>query len=305
MELSNEQQVARKCLTLTSTRSPLDHNFCAANRITVLSRTEAVTMAGLPTKIADRISGGLKRFQPILDTARARDANESDTVVIVTDVLHEMFGYDKYAEITSEHAIRGTFCDLAIKIDGALALLIEVKAIGTDLKDHHVKQAVDYAANQGCEWAVLTNGATWRAYKVIFGKPIGQELVVEMNLCALNPRRDDDLQLVSLLCKEGWQKARLGDFYEQRQALSRFTIGAVIMSETVVDVLRRELRRVSPDVRVDEDQIRAVLASEVLRREVLDGERAEAASRLIARTSKRALRTIKEEEPAQSPVAAK
>jgi len=29
-----------------------------------------------------------------------------------------LFGYDKYEEVTGEFAIRGTWCDLAIKIDG-------------------------------------------------------------------------------------------------------------------------------------------------------------------------------------------
>jgi len=39
--------------------------------------------------------------------------------------------------------IRGAFCDLAVKLDGALAFLIEVKAVGLELKEQHVKQAVD------------------------------------------------------------------------------------------------------------------------------------------------------------------
>src|SRR4030042_6295525 len=125
----------------------------------------------VPTKIAARISAGLRRFQPILASARSRDVNESDTVLIVTDVLHAVFGYDKYADITSEHMIRGTFCDLAIKLEGELKILIEVKAIGLELKDAHVKQAVDYAANQGLEWVALTNGITWRGYKVTFSQP--------------------------------------------------------------------------------------------------------------------------------------
>jgi hypothetical protein len=40
-------------------------------------------------------------------------------------MLAGVFGYDKYSEVTSEFAIRGTYCDLAIKIDGALKTLIE------------------------------------------------------------------------------------------------------------------------------------------------------------------------------------
>src|SRR5438270_3095835 len=94
----------------------------------------------VPAKVAARLATGIKRFQPVLTNAKARDVNESDTVVIVMDMLQEIFGYDKYSDITSEHAIKGTFCDLAIKLDGAVTLLIEVKAIGLDLKDAHVKQ---------------------------------------------------------------------------------------------------------------------------------------------------------------------
>nr|WP_061260548.1 hypothetical protein [Leptospira interrogans] len=84
----------------------------------------------IPTKIFERISSGVKKFQPILTSAKTRDVNESDTVVIITDLLSEVFGYDKYSEITTEHVIKKTFCDLAIKIDGKVKLLIEIKAIG-------------------------------------------------------------------------------------------------------------------------------------------------------------------------------
>jgi hypothetical protein len=110
-------------------------------------RTE-FPVASIPKKVAERLVSGIKRFQPILAAAKTRDVGEADTVTIVKDMLADVFGYDKYAEITSEFAIRGTYCDLATKIDGTLQTLIEVKAIDFDLKDQHVKQAVDYAANQ-------------------------------------------------------------------------------------------------------------------------------------------------------------
>src|SRR5258705_4211292 len=96
---------------------------------------EALPMPQVPTKVAARLSAAVKRFQPIIASAKSRDANESDTVIIVTDMLSEVFGYDKYSEITSECSIRGTWCDLAIKINGTFEYLIEVKAIGLDLKD--------------------------------------------------------------------------------------------------------------------------------------------------------------------------
>ena len=248
-------------------------------------------MSKISKKTAERIGAGLKRFQPVLQSAKDRDVNESDTVVIVTDLLQEVFGYDKYTEITSEHMIRSTFCDLAVKLDGTLALLIEVKAIGLELKEQQIKQAVDYAANQGCDWVALTNGITWKVYKVVFSKPIEHELVVNFDLLSMNHRNSEHVQLLALLAKEGWQKAHIGEYHSLRQALSRFTLGALLLSDTVLETLRREVRRLSPDVRVETDEIRNVLMADVLKREVLEGEKADAARKQIAKAASRLLRT--------------
>lgn len=247
-------------------------------------------MAAIPKKVAERLVAGIKRYQPILAAAKARDVGEADTVTIIKDMLADVFGYDKYSDVTSEHSIRGTFCDLAIKIDNQLQTLIEVKAIGLDLKDAHVKQAIDYAANQGVDWVLLTNGVTWRVYHLIFAKPIDQELVLEIDFCALNTRSDSDMDMVYLWCKEGWQRSLLGEYHTQRQALSRFFVGAMLQTDSVLDVIRRELRRVSPDVRIDSAQIRDVLVNEVIKREVMEGDKADQARKKIAKTANRTLK---------------
>jgi hypothetical protein len=249
-------------------------------------------MTAVPKKVAERLVAGIKRYQPVLAAAKTRDVGEADTVTIIKDMLADVFGYDKYSDVTSEHSIRGTFCDLAIKIDNQLETLIEVKAIGIDLKDQHVKQAIDYAANQGVDWVLLTNGVVWRVYHLIFAKPIDQELVLEIDFCALNPRNGADIELVYLWCKEGWQRSVLGEYHTQKQALSRFFVGAMLQTDSVVDVIRRELRRVSPNVRIDSDQIRDVLVNEVIKREVLEGDKADEARKKITRAAKNALRAI-------------
>lgn len=251
-------------------------------------------MATIPSKVKDRLVAGMKKFQPILTAAKARDVNESDTVTIVTDLLAEVFGYEKYAEITSEFVIRGTYVDLAIKLDGALQMLIEVKAVGLELKDAHTKQAVDYAANQGIEWVALTNGDNWHVYKVTFGQPIGQEIVFEFNFLGLNAKSADDIETLYLLTKEGFGKSLLGEYHAQRQALSRYFIGAMLLTDSVLDVIRRELRRISPDVKIDTEQIREVLTQEVLKRDVLEGEKADEARHRIAKAASRALRKTKD-----------
>lgn len=247
-------------------------------------------MAYIPKKVIDRLVAGVKHFQPILSSAKARDVNEADTVTIVKDMLADIFGYDKYSEVTSEYAIRGSYCDLATKIDGAIAALVEVKAIGLDLKDQHVKQAVDYAANKGVDWVLLTNGIVWRVYRIQFTKPIDQELVVDLDFGKLSHKSEQDLGLLYLWCKEGWIKSALGDYHTQKQALSRYFLGAIVLTDSVVDVVRRELRRLSPDVRIDAEEIRAVLVGEVIKREVLEGEKADQAKKRISKAANTSLR---------------
>lgn len=255
-------------------------------------------MANVPRKVADRLTAGIKRYQPVLANAKLRDIGEADTVTIVKDLPADVFGYNKYSELTSEYAIRGTYCDLAIKIEGTLQTLIEVKAIGLELKDHHVKQAIDYAANQGVDWVLLTNGSQWRVYHVVFAKPIGQELIVDIDFCALNARAAADIEKLYLWCKEGWQKSVLGEYRDQKQALSRFSVAAVIQSEPVVAVIRRELRRLSPDIRIEADEVEAVITNEVLKRDVLDGDQATEAKRKLARAANKLLRESKVPTPA-------
>lgn len=258
-------------------------------------------MASIPKKVAERLVNGIKRYQPILEAARARDVGEADTVTIIKDMLSDVFGYDKYSELTSEFAIRGTYCDLATKIDGVLQTLIEVKAIGLDLKDQHVKQAIDYAANQGVDWVLLTNGICWRVYHMTFSKPIDYELVVDIDFSTLNSRSANDLELLYLWCKEGWQRSVLGEYHTQRQALSRFFIGAMLQTDPVLEVIRRELRRVSPDVRIDIEQIKDVILNEVIKREVVEGDKADEARKKIARAASKALRNTSPRTPPKEP----
>jgi predicted type IV restriction endonuclease len=243
-------------------------------------------MANISNKIADRLIAGVKRFQPILAAAKTHDVSEADTMAIVRNMLAEVFGYDMFTEITAEHSIRGTYCDLAIRFDEKVQTLIEGKAIGHALKDSHVTQAIGYAVNQGTEWVVLTNGLMWRIYRVVYTQPIDKELVVEIDFCGINPKDKDHLSLLFLLTKEGWAKSALGDFHTQKQALSRFVLAATIISDPVVDIIRRELKRAFPEVKIDKEQMRKVILQDVLKRDVVEGEKADDARKKMAKVQK-------------------
>lgn len=240
-------------------------------------------MANLPRKVEERIRDSIRRYAPILIAQRDRDVSEADTVTVVKDLLSDVFGYDKYAEVTSEHAIRGTYCDLAIKIEGKLRLLIEVKAIGLALAEKHIKQAVDYAANQGLDWVVLTNGIRWLLFRIAFKKPIEANLIVEFDLLAADPKAAADIQKLYLLTKEGLVRGAVVEFSERQSATSKYLLAALLVNDgDVLNAIRRELRRVT-DILVPAETIAEVLKSEVLKREALEGDAAISAARQITR----------------------
>lgn len=244
-------------------------------------------MKKINAKVSKRLIENQKKFTPILNSAREKDVNESDTVTIIMDILSDLFGYDKYTEITKEHAIRGTYCDIAIVSKDQIQLLIEVKAIGIELKDHHVKQASDYATNKGADWVILTNGIDWRIYKIKFTKPIETELVYEFDLTQLNTKKEDHLEYLYMLSKEGPCNVVLPQYHVQKQATSKFVIGNLLSTEPVSKVLKQYLNKLYPDIKIELLDIQNSLKQNVIRREVLESDEGKAAQKKITQLFKK------------------
>ena len=263
-------------------------------------------MANVPKKVSVRLSKEVGRFQKVLQDARNRDVNESDTVTIIVDMLAAVFGYDKYTEVTSEQAIKGTYCDLAVKLDDSTKFLIEVKAIGLDLKDNHLMQAVNYGANHGIDWVVLTNGVDWQIHRLKFTKPLDSEQVCSFCFTDLKSKSNEDQGKLFLLCKEGVQKKAIEEYHDHCQSVNRFMIAAIIQSDSVLPVIRRELKRVTPGLQVEIEEIKTILAEEVLKRDAVTGDMADKAAKDVKKAAKAVLKKKQKkqesgEEPSLTP----
>lgn len=238
-------------------------------------------MVRIPKKFADRVAENLKKYQRIARAQQKADVAEADTVTLVKDILADVFGYDKYEELTGEHQIKSTYCDLAIKISGKLRLLVEVKSAGSSLADNHLKQVIDYGAHQGIHWVILTNAAEWRLIRVYVSNQISHEEVCSFDLTEMSAKKEDHLKQLFLFAKEGLTTDAMDAFHQQAQLFNRFTVGAIMCSDPVVNVVRRELRKLFPDVKVSNENLKELIESEVLKREAIEGDKAkEAASRI-------------------------
>ncbi len=242
----------------------------------------------IPKRVKERIKAGLRRFRKVLEAARRADRSEQDTVTIVTDMLAEVLGYDKYTEVTGEYQIRGTYCDIAVKIEGKVVYLIEVKAIDKELRNSHLRQSCDYAAKEGIEWVVLTNGIEWHVHRMLFEKPVSSEEAFVMNVLEGDAEELEEQAFV--LSREGMVRRSLDEYHETCQATGRHIVAAAVLSGVGLSMLRRELRRVFPGVRVDTEDIRRVLIGEVFKRDVVDSDDFERARRRVKRSGKRKLR---------------
>ena len=243
-------------------------------------------MAAITAKVTTRLVDGVKRFKPIISRARDKDVNESDTVAIITDVLSEVFGYDKYTEITSEFAIKKNYCDLALMVNGQPRLLVEAKAAGLNLKEQYIKQAVDYGSNSGIEWVILTNSVQWMVYRIIFGKPVSSELVYDFDFTQINTKKETELELLYYLTKEAMSKAgkaSLDEFHSHKQVVNKFVVAQTLLSDPVLDAIRKTIKKISPEAKGTNEEIHRIINEEIIKRDVLDDEHTASARKIVAK----------------------
>ena len=215
----------------------------------------------------DRLRAGLRRFSKPLSDLAARDANEGDTRLLVTDFLCDALGFDKYADLTTEYQVKGEFADYGVRIDRELIAFIEVKRIATKLAPKHLGQVEMYAVNEGVEWVILTNGAVWQVYHLSSGLPVVIDLGFEANLLSEETVTQKANQLF-YLTQESFKRRQIDELWKAKRATSPKSLADVLASEVVADAIRRELRRRTGQ-NVEVKEIVRLLTETVVRPECL------------------------------------
>jgi predicted type IV restriction endonuclease len=242
----------------------------------------------IPAKFTKRVNDNIKKYQDIIVNIKKRDANESDTVTVIIDILTDIFGYDKYTEITSEYSIKNTYCDLAIiDTNKKLRFLIEVKAVSTALNDNHVKQAIDYGANAGVSWVILTNSEHWIIYKIKFGKPIEKELISEFNMSKINLKSEKEIETLFVISRDGQEKSVIEDYYTSILIKNKFIIGNILNSAETYSLIRRTMKKLFEDVKISEEEIADIMANDIIKREIIDSEDSKKAKKDIEKANKK------------------
>lgn len=211
----------------------------------------------------DRVKAAVRKYSKPLADLIARDANEGDTRLLITDFLCEGLGFDKYEDLTTEYQVKGEFADYGIRIDKQLMAFIEVKRCTQKLGARHLRQVQMYAVNEGVEWMILTNGQVWQVWHLTGGLPVQLDLALEVDLLSDDGLATKTDQLFHL-SKEALKRRLLEDLWRAKSATSPRSLAAVLTSEVVVEAIRKELRR-QTSYNCETTQIKRVLVAEVLR----------------------------------------
>lgn len=203
----------------------------------------------------NQITQWVKKFKKIIEHAKNKWFNESDTSNIIYDFLWETLWYDKYNDITTEYKIKWQYCDYWIMINWKLALLMEVKQIWIELNDNHLFQAISYAWNEWVKWVILTNLRRRQLYCLTFGDKIEKQLVLDVDV--LNDAKTL-IQKLQYFHKESLQKNYLEKLFVKKMALSDKNFRKVIFSDTIVKKIQSELKNLTW-VKISTDEVSNML----------------------------------------------
>lgn len=198
-----------------------------------------------------------------------RDANEGDTRLLVTDMLCDGFGFDKYSELTTEYRVKGEFADFGIRLDKDLIAFLEVKRVNTRLAAKHLRQVESYAVNEGVEWVILTSGVVWQVYHITGGLPMIVDLALEVNLLGDETPQHKANQLY-YLTKESMKRRQIDNLWKTKRATSPKSLARVLCSEAVALAIRKELKRATGQ-NVEMSEVIKLLKETLLKPECLGG----------------------------------
>ena len=213
--------------------------------------------------VKDRIRKQLPTITRVIEQKRQRGITEDDTGTIVQSILTEMLGYDVFEHLTKEYKIKGHYADIAVRDGESLWYFIEVKALGTRLHEDHLFQVVSYSVQNELPWAVLTTGDVWQCYRV--AKARGAEPFLEVTLSDPGQSPQEKAELLYLLSREGFRRGLLAERWEQAKCFRPLNLARLLLSDEVITIVRRCLRREHPGRSITPDDLREALVRGVLR----------------------------------------
>jgi len=204
-----------------------------------------------------QLFGSLKEYHRQYLKKLNPDLDESATRIMVNSFLTDVCGFVPIEEVKTEYMIRGTYADYVIQLKGARHFLVEVKALGIDLSEKHLRQAVNYGANEGIEWALLTNGKQFDFYKILFEKPIASRKVFSIDLSDTSKLKEN-VQTIQYLTKLSVADKGLDTLWNKCVALDPTNVAGLLHNKPVINFIKKALKKKYKNKFTDEEVIHSI-----------------------------------------------
>ena len=182
----------------------------------------------------------VKKYHKQFLSNNLKELDESGTRLMINSFLTECLGFLPIEEVKTEYMIRGTYADYVIQLKGLRHFLVEVKSLSLSLSDKHLRQAINYGANEGIEWALLTNGRNFDLYKILFNKPIESVKVFSCNIGDL-PQLKNNIENLQYLHKDSVSNKGMDLLWNKCQALDSRHLAGYLYTPQVINFIKKSL----------------------------------------------------------------
>jgi hypothetical protein len=201
-----------------------------------------------------QLLGSLKEYHRQYLKKTNPDLDESGTRIMINAFLTEVLGYTPIEEVKTEYAIKGTYADYMVQINGKQYFLVEVKGLSIALSEKHLRQTRHYCADEGIDWALLTNGKQFDFYKIISTKPIEERKVFSIDLSDTSKFKDNT-ELLQYLHKISVTGKGLHTLWDKCVALDPTTVAGLLHNKPIVNFIKGALRKRYKNKFTDEEVI--------------------------------------------------
>lgn len=207
----------------------------------------------LTTSKKAKMLNALKAYKKKFLDRNLIELDESGTRLMINSFLSDVLDYLPIEEIKTEYMIKGTYADYVIQTKGIRHFLVEVKALSLQLSEKHLRQTINYGANEGIEWALLTNGRSMDFYKILFTKPIESRKIFSVDLSDGTAIKSA-VENLQYLHRDSIAKKGLKLLWNKFEALFPENVAGLLYSKEVMTAIRK-LIKVKYGEKCDDEEI--------------------------------------------------
>lgn len=91
------------------------------------------------------------------------------------------------------------------------------------------------------------------------------------------------------------KKTLIDEYYDQKQIVNKYIITQILLSDSALNVVRNTLKKISKDIKVNNEELHQIIINEIVKKDVIDDEPAKAAKKKVTTALRKAANKTQKE----------